>query len=64
MSDWGGYRRILEEAKEEERAERSAREVACPLCGTPLAFNSQGLGNCPLGHYRQSRPNQTQGEGF
>lgn len=59
--DWGGLRGILDEAR--QLNEQADREVACPRCGTPLDFNAMGLGNCPLGHYRQSVPGQTSGNG-
>lgn len=52
MSDYGGFRAIVEEAREIEREERAHQLVDCPLCGEPLDENSRGELNCPLGHFR------------
>ena len=52
--DWGGLRGIIDEARELAREERDRVEEACPLCGTPLDFNAQGAGNCPMGHWRSA----------
>ncbi len=53
MGDYGGYGRILGEARELEEAERNRVEVACPRCGKMLAVDEKrGEVNCPLGHYR------------
>lgn len=52
MSDWGGLRGIIDEARELEREEKSRPLVDCPQCGTPLDVNSRGEKNCPMGHGR------------
>jgi len=53
MSDYGGFRQIIEEARKLDREQRGLPPVACPLCGTPLEYNEKrGLLNCPAGHYR------------
>lgn len=51
--DYGGFKTILEDARQDERELRQQPEVACPVCGEPLDFNPRGIGNCPAGHYRQ-----------
>ena len=50
-NDWGGFRAILDEARQIERDEKSRALVDCPVCGTPLDTNSRGQKNCPLGHF-------------
>ncbi len=53
MGDYGGYKGILDEARELDRVEQDRTEVACPLCGKILDQNERrGEVNCPLGHYR------------
>lgn len=56
MSEWGGYRAILEEAREieKENREQERHPVACPRCGEPLVENERlKMLACPLGHFRQ-----------
>ncbi len=53
MGDYGGFKSIIEEARELDRAEQDRPEVACPVCGKMLDVNeTRGEVNCPLGHYR------------
>lgn len=52
MSEYGGYRAIIEEARKLEEQERVEPQVACPVCGTVLDVNARGAVNCPMGHYR------------
>ena len=55
MGDYGGFKAILEEARQIQREEAAKTPVACPLCGEPLDYNEKrGLLDCPLGHYRVS----------
>jgi hypothetical protein len=54
VSDFGGLKGIVEEARQLEREERAKPLVDCPVCGTPLDKNSRGEVNCPMGHFRQS----------
>lgn len=61
MSDYGGFKAILQEAKETERQAKREPLVACPVCGTQLDTNSAGMKNCPLGHFR-APPAATMGE--
>lgn len=60
MSDFGGLRGIIEEARQLEREEQTRPLVDCPLCGTPLDKNSRGELSCPLGHFR-APPGATRG---
>lgn len=51
--DYGGFKGIVDEARELAEAEQARPEVACPLCGKILDRNeTRGEVNCPLGHYR------------
>lgn len=52
--DWGGYRKIADEARDASDDERRNPSPACPLCGTVLDVNARGQRNCPLGHYRDN----------
>jgi hypothetical protein len=52
MSDFGGLGSIIKEAQALAEAQHGRREVDCPRCGEPLQYNREGIGNCPLGHYR------------
>lgn len=54
IGDFGGFGKIVEEARALDADERNAPLVDCPLCGTPLDRNSAGTVNCPLGHFRSS----------
>ncbi len=51
-ADWGGYRAIIDEAREIEREEKQRPLVDCPICGTPLDKNERGELNCNMGHFR------------
>lgn len=46
------YQAIIEEAKALLEIEPELLKQACPKCGTPLDVNSNGVRNCPMGHYR------------
>lgn len=50
--DFGGLRRIIDEAKQIAEDERTRPLIDCPQCGEPLDENSRGEKNCPLGHGR------------
>lgn len=50
--DYGGFRSIIDEARELANEERAREQVDCPLCGAPLDKNERGVKNCPLGHWR------------
>jgi hypothetical protein len=53
MSDYGGFRAILEEAKQIAQEERNKQPEACPNDGTPLVFNERlGMLGCPMGDFR------------
>lgn len=53
MSDWGGLRAILGEAKQLAEEERNKQPEACPNDGTPLVFNERlSILACPMGDYR------------
>ena len=53
MRDYGGYGKIVEEARELDREQRDKTPTACPFCGMPLEYNEKrGLLNCPAGCYR------------
>lgn len=51
MSDYGGFGRIVKEARTLEEQFKQTPIEACPLCGTPVQKNSRGQINCPFGHY-------------
>ena len=51
MSDFGGLRGIIEEAKALDAENRASPLVDCPVCGTPLDTNARGAKNCPMGHF-------------
>ena len=51
--DWGGYRKILEQAQEDAKAERENPPATCPIDGERLERHpTKELWNCPLGNYR------------
>lgn len=52
MSDYGGYRAIIDEAKQLDEERRREPLVTCPVCGTVLDENSRGEKSCPMGHGR------------
>lgn len=52
MSDYGGLRGIIDEAKQIDAEERTRPLLDCPLCGTPLQTNSRGEKSCEMGHFR------------
>lgn len=54
MGDYGGMKGIVEEARKVAEDEAARLEVACPRCGSLLAIRD-GIGNCPMGHYRTTR---------
>lgn len=58
--EWGGLRRIVEEAREIRDFDRDRPLIECPICGTRLDRNVRNEANCPMGHYRTSA--QTWGE--
>ena len=58
MSDYGGLVAIIEEARATGR--EAAPLIACPRCGSLLDERSDGLRNCPMGHFRTNAT--TQGE--
>jgi len=56
MSDYGGYRQIVEEARQIEQEQRAKPLVDCPICGGPLDYNEKrGLLSCRMGHFRTTR---------
>jgi hypothetical protein len=62
-SDFGGLRRIVDEARELDIENAARPLVACPLCGTPLDIRPRdGLRHCPMGHFETTA--QTEGEYF
>lgn len=58
--EWGGLRRIVEEAREISRQDKERPLVECPICGTRLQRNARGEADCPFGDYRTTA--QTWGE--
>jgi hypothetical protein len=53
MTDFGGYRQIIEEARQLEQEQRAKPLVDCPICGAVLVYSEKrGLVSCPMGHYR------------
>ena len=52
MSDYGGFRAIIEEARDIGLEARGRRLVACPIDGAILEETSRGWLNCPLGNFR------------
>jgi hypothetical protein len=53
MSDWGGYRALMQEAREIAEEERKQPPQACPLDGTPLEFHpKKNVWFCPMGNYQ------------
>lgn len=51
-SDWGGFRRIANEARVLEEQDKAKPLVLCPICGNVLDVNARGEKNCDVGHYR------------
>lgn len=58
--DFGGLRAIYDEAQNLDAENAMRPLVACPVCGTPLDRRSDGLANCPMGHFTTYA--QTEGE--
>ena len=52
MSDFGGLRAMVEEARQLDTENATRSLLDCPLCGTPLDVRERdGLKNCPMGHF-------------
>lgn len=49
---WEQLQAITEEAKLLRREDKQRELVSCPICGDILEENSDGLKNCPMGHFR------------
>lgn len=45
---------ILKEARQLAAEDRQRPITECPCCGEPLQFRN-GIGNCPLGHFRTTK---------
>lgn len=58
--DFGGLRGLIDEARALDEENENRPLVDCQKCGTPLQRRSDGLGNCPMGHFTTWA--QTQGE--
>jgi hypothetical protein len=57
MSDWGGFKKIMDEARANAEEEKRKPPEACPLDGTPLEYHAgKALWVCPMGNYRASGP--------
>ncbi len=53
MSDFGGFRALIEEAKSIREDLRNQEITACPNDGTPLEKHPRtGMLNCPMGDFR------------
>lgn len=48
------YVAIVKEAQELLAIEPELLKQACPKCGEILQVNSEGVRNCPMGHYRST----------
>jgi len=57
---WEQYGAIVQQAAKERQEERQRIRQDCPVCGEPLEFNSAGVANCPLGHFRSKKPTYAQ----
>ena len=58
MNDFGGYKALRTQARNEQQEWREQPLVDCPVCGTVLDVRADGLKNCPLGHYRTRSSNK------
>ncbi len=50
--DWGGFGAAMRAAAEDQLADQQRPQVACPVCGVPLARNERtGALGCPAGDW-------------
>lgn len=54
-NDYGGLGGIIAEARSLEDTFRQQDRPDCPMCGLLLDVRSDGVVNCPMGHYRAPR---------
>lgn len=52
--DWGGFRSIIEEAKQVDQETKKSIPPDCPVCGKILDINARGGRNCSMGHYQDN----------